>query len=139
MPANGVWGIARSAVITLIEGQKSRGRSGQLGRHAHSAVTHSKVNQRPGEKRQQRFGGLALLSEQPVKAVLIDSILHRLGEICFQLDGGNWQAVQKEYEVKRSRSVIEFRAFARATLARVVSRILPCRVSHVSQYREQAV
>ena len=52
MTALGVHRIPGSAVVTLVEGQESRGRPRELGRHLHLVIADGEVNERPIGKRE---------------------------------------------------------------------------------------
>ena len=85
--------VTRSAVVAQIERQKNRGRAIEPGHHVSLFVAHRKMHQRPRRERQQRLRRLPLGLGVPVKAVLVNRVLHALGEVCLELHRGHRQAV----------------------------------------------
>src|ERR1017187_9452017 len=92
--------IARRAVVSLVEGQEARCRAGKASCHLRLGIGDGEVNQRAARKAEQRFGGLPPGLGMPVKAVLVDGILHALGEVGLQFDCGDGQAIEEEGDVE---------------------------------------
>ena len=71
--------------VAAVKRQEFRYRSVQLRGHHDRHVANGEMHQRPIRKTQERFGGaLSLRVRVTVKAVLIDRIIHRLGEVALQ-------------------------------------------------------
>src|SRR5581483_2425166 len=71
----------------------------ELRRHVDFAVADSEVDQRAGGKCQERFSGLTLRLRDTVEPILIDGVLHALGEVGLQLNGRDRYPVQKQHKV----------------------------------------
>jgi len=91
--------VASRTVVTLVEGQEVCGRAGQLGHHGRFAVADREVHQRAAGKGEQRLGGVTFGTGQAVEAVLVDGVVHALGEIGLQLDGGDGNAVEEQHQI----------------------------------------
>ncbi|MCY1306003.1 hypothetical protein D9M70_558350 [compost metagenome] len=90
--------VTCTAVVTQIERQKARCRALQASGHLHFAVAHGKVHQRTRREAQQRLCP-ALGLWLAVETILIHGILHRLGEIGFQLAGRDGDAVEEQHQI----------------------------------------
>ena len=87
--------IARSVLVTLVEGQKPALLALQAGAEFDLRVVHGEMNHAAGELEQQLLGTAVML-------VLIDRIVHiLLGQLVFQLEGDDRQAVDEEAQVQR--------------------------------------
>jgi hypothetical protein len=91
--------VASRTVVALVEGQEVCGRARQLGHHGRFAVADREVHQGPAGKGEQRLGGVSLGTGQAVEAILIDGVVHALGEIGLQIDGGDRNAVEEQPQV----------------------------------------
>ena len=91
--------VAGRALVAQVEGQKHGSCAIEPRHHRHFAVADGKVNQGAGGKRQQRLGRLALRARMAVKAVLVDGVLHALGEVGLEFDRGHGQAVEEQHQV----------------------------------------
>ena len=96
----GVGRVALATVMAPIERQKGGRRSLQPSGHAYLVVADGEVHQRPVGEAQQRFRlSLTLGLRVAIKAVLIDGILHRLGEVGLDFDGGDRDAIQEQHQI----------------------------------------
>lgn len=96
----GINRVAGAAVVAQVEGQEGRGRALQPGGHHHFAVADGEVDESAAGEVQQGLGmALTLGLGLTVEAVLVDGVLHPLGEVALELDRGDRKAVQEEHQV----------------------------------------
>ena len=72
----------------------------EFGGHINVILADGKMHQRPALEGQQRFGLIGSgIFRQAGFFILRNGVLHRLFEFGFQLQRGNWQAVDKQHQV----------------------------------------
>ena len=92
--------IASAIVVALVEGQKPRALALEVGAETHLVIVHGKVDGAAAELEQQ-------LLRVPVALVLLHGIENRLfGELIFEFEGGDGQAVDEHGHVEGERSLI---------------------------------
>src|ERR1035441_2443160 len=89
VPALFVDRIARRTMVAAVEGQEPGGGAIELGGHHGRHVADREMDQGPVREAEEGLrGGLSFGPGSAVEAVLIYGVLHGLGEIAFQFDGG---------------------------------------------------
>ena len=98
---SGLWirGISCSAIISLIEWQKTCLCSIQERRHVNFVIAHGEVNQRPVGKRKQRFSRLPLRFRISIHTILVDRVTDTLCEVCLEFRRCNGNAIQKQHQI----------------------------------------
>ena len=87
--------VARAVLVALVEGQKPALLALQTGAEFDLRIIHRKVTHAAGELEQQLLGAAVML-------VLINRIVHvLLGQLVFQLEGDDWQAVDEDAQIQR--------------------------------------
>src|SRR5699024_1006334 len=86
--------VTAAVVVAPVEGKEAGGAPGQFGGHEHLVGGDSEVHQGAATGCQQRFVlGVA------VALILLDRVVHRLGGIGLEFDGGHGQAVAEQDQV----------------------------------------
>jgi hypothetical protein len=93
--------VAGTAILrAFVEGQEIGIFAGQPRCHLNLVLAHRKVHQRTALEAEQRFGLFChRINWQARRLVLLDCTIHRLLELGFQFQRGNWQTIHKQHQI----------------------------------------